>query len=67
MGEMIKMVVVLTILSIVSGGGLAQLKEFTEPKIENNVMNLVKGPAIRGHAGSGRQRPGGRSIQDQRR
>jgi electron transport complex protein RnfG len=47
MGEMIKMVVVLTILSIVSGGGLAKLKAFTEPKIENNVMNLVKGPAIR--------------------
>jgi electron transport complex protein RnfG len=47
MGEMIKMVVVLTILSIVSGGGLAKLKDFSEPLIENNVMNLVKGPAIR--------------------
>lgn len=47
MGEMIKMVVVLTILSIVSGGGLATLKDFSEPKIDNNVMNLVKGPAIR--------------------
>ena len=47
MGEMIKMVVVLTVLSIVSGGGLAWLKDFTEPKIENQVMNLVKGPAIR--------------------
>jgi electron transport complex protein RnfG len=47
MGEMIKMVVVLTILSIVSGGGLATLKDFSEPLIENNVMNLVKGPAIR--------------------
>ena len=47
MGELIKMVVVLTVLSIVSGGSLAGLKDFTEPKIENNVMNLVKGPAIR--------------------
>ena len=47
MGEMIKMVVVLTVLSIVSGGSLAGLKDFTEPKIENQVMNLVKGPAIR--------------------
>jgi Na+-translocating ferredoxin:NAD+ oxidoreductase subunit G len=46
MGEMIKMVVVLTILSVISGGGLAKLKTFTEPKIENNVMTLVKGPAI---------------------
>ena len=47
MGEMIKMVVVLTVLSVVSGGGLSWLKDFTEPKIENQVMNLVKGPAIR--------------------
>jgi len=47
MGEMIKMVVVLTVLSIVSGGSLSGLKVFTEPKIENQVMNLVKGPAIR--------------------
>ncbi|BBO85514.1 RnfABCDGE type electron transport complex subunit G [Desulfosarcina ovata] len=47
MGEMIKMVVVLTVLSVISGGGLSWLKGFTEPKIENQVMNLVKGPAIR--------------------
>jgi electron transport complex protein RnfG len=46
MGEMIKMVVVLTILSVISGGGLG-LEEWAKPKIENNVMNLVKGPAIR--------------------
>ena len=47
MGEMIKMVVVLTVLSIISGGSLAGLKEFTAPLIESNEMNLVKGPAIR--------------------
>lgn len=47
MGEMIKMVVVLTFLSIISGGALAGLKDFTAPLIENNEMNLVKGPAIR--------------------
>ncbi len=47
MGEMIKMVLVLTVLSVVSGGSLSWLKDFTEPKIENQVMNLVKGPAIR--------------------
>ena len=41
------MVVVLTVLSIFSGGSLSWLKDFTEPKIENQVMNLVKGPAIR--------------------
>ncbi|MGA6926057.1 MAG: RnfABCDGE type electron transport complex subunit G [Desulfosarcina sp.] len=47
MGEMIKMVVVLTILSVISGGGLKGLEEWAKPKIENNVMDLVKGPAIR--------------------
>jgi electron transport complex protein RnfG len=47
MGEMIKMVVVLTALSIISGGSLAGLKELTAPLIENQEMNLVKGPAIR--------------------
>ncbi len=47
MGEMIKMVVVLTVLSVVSGGSLSWIKEFAGPKIENQVMNLVKGPAIR--------------------
>jgi electron transport complex protein RnfG len=47
MGEMIKMVVVLTALSIISGGALAGLKDFTAPLIENNEMNLVKGPAIK--------------------
>jgi Na+-translocating ferredoxin:NAD+ oxidoreductase subunit G len=47
MGEMIKMVAVLTVLSVVSGGGLSWLKDLTGPKIENQVMNLVKGPAIR--------------------
>ncbi|MDL2275369.1 RnfABCDGE type electron transport complex subunit G [Desulfosarcina sp. OttesenSCG-928-G10] len=47
MGEMIRMVVVLTVLSVVSGGGLAWIKGFAGPKIENQEMNLVKGPAIR--------------------
>ena len=47
MGEMIKMVVVLTVLSIVSGGGLKGIEEWAAPQIENNVMKLVKGPAIK--------------------
>ncbi len=46
MGEMIKMVVVLTVLSVISGGGLKGLEEWAKPKIENNVMKEVKGPAI---------------------
>lgn len=47
MGEMIKMVVVLTVLSVVSGGGLKWVEEFAKPLIENQEMELVKGPAIR--------------------
>jgi electron transport complex protein RnfG len=47
MGEMIKMVVVLTVLSVLSGGGLALVKDTTEPQIENNRLQFVKGPAVR--------------------
>ncbi len=47
MREMIKMVVVLTALSSLSGAGLAYLKDWTEPKIEKQVLELVKGPAVR--------------------
>jgi len=47
MSEMIKMVVVLTLLSVVSGGGLKWLEEFAAPKIEAQVLENVKGPAIR--------------------
>jgi electron transport complex protein RnfG len=47
MGEMIKMVVVLTILSSFSGGVLATLKDNTKERIENQELNLVKGPAVR--------------------
>ncbi len=46
MGEMIKMVVVLTLLSVISGGGLKWYEEFTKPKIEDAEMKLVKGPAV---------------------
>jgi Na+-translocating ferredoxin:NAD+ oxidoreductase subunit G len=44
---MIKMVVVLTVLSVISGGGLKWLEESAKPKIENQEMELVKGPAVR--------------------
>ena len=47
MGEMIKMVVVLTILSSLSGGVLAYVKESTREQIEMQVLQLVKGPAIK--------------------
>jgi Na+-translocating ferredoxin:NAD+ oxidoreductase subunit G len=47
MGEMIKMVVVLTILSSFSGGLLATLKDGTRERIENQELNLVKGPVVR--------------------
>ena len=47
MREMIKMVIVLTILSTVSGGLLAYVKTGTKERIDNQVLQLVKGPAIR--------------------
>ena len=47
MKEMIKMVVVLTILSSFSGGLLAKLKDGTKDQIEMQELELVKGPAVR--------------------
>jgi electron transport complex protein RnfG len=47
MREMIKMVVVLTILSFFSGGVLAYIRNNTQDRIENQVLEFVKGPAIR--------------------
>ncbi|MBW2366706.1 MAG: FMN-binding protein [Deltaproteobacteria bacterium] len=46
MKEMIKMVVVLTILSAFSGGLLAKLKDETKDRIEVQELQLVKGPAV---------------------
>jgi electron transport complex protein RnfG len=47
MGEMIKMIVVLTFLSSFSGGLLAYVKENTEERIENQVLKFVKGPTLK--------------------
>ena len=47
MFELIKMVVVLTVLSCASGGLLAYLQNSTKDRIENQVLEFVKGPAIR--------------------
>ncbi|MEE4355526.1 MAG: RnfABCDGE type electron transport complex subunit G [Desulfococcaceae bacterium] len=47
MGDMIKMVVVLTVLSAFSGGLLAAVRDNTKDKIENQQLQFVKGPAIR--------------------
>jgi electron transport complex protein RnfG len=46
MKEMIKMVVVLTILSVISGGSLAFFHDFTTANIENNQLKYIKGPAV---------------------
>jgi len=45
--EMIKMILVLTILSSFSGGILAAIKNETQDKIENQQLKFVKGPAIK--------------------
>jgi electron transport complex protein RnfG len=47
MREMIKMVVVLTILCFFSGGVLAYLRNSTQERIDNQVLEFVKGPAVR--------------------
>lgn len=47
MKEMIQMVVVLTVLSVISGGSLAFMQDKTAASIENNKLQFIKGPAIR--------------------
>jgi electron transport complex protein RnfG len=47
MREMIKMIVVLTILSAFSGGLLAAVRNGTKERIENQQLSFVKGPAIK--------------------
>lgn len=47
MKELIKMVVVLTVLSSFSGGLLAALRDGTKDRIEMQELELVKGPAVR--------------------
>ncbi|MGD8367945.1 MAG: RnfABCDGE type electron transport complex subunit G [Desulfobacterales bacterium] len=46
MKEMIKMVVVLTVLAAFSGGLLAAIKDGTAENIEKQKLTFVKGPAI---------------------
>ncbi len=47
MKEKIMMVVVLTMLSCLSGGVLASLEKNLKPNIENNKLKFVVGPAIK--------------------
>lgn len=47
MREMIKMVVVLTVLSCFSGGLLAAVRNGTKDRIELQQLTFVKGPAIK--------------------
>jgi len=46
MREMIKMVVVLTILSFFSGGVLAFIRNTYQERIDDQVVKFVKGPAV---------------------
>ena len=47
MGEMIKMIVVLTVLAAMSGGLLAAIRDNTLEQIEIQELQFVKGPAIK--------------------
>ncbi|MFO7751690.1 MAG: RnfABCDGE type electron transport complex subunit G [Desulfobacteraceae bacterium] len=46
MREMVNMVVVLTVITAVSGGVLSVLKAGTEDRIENQILKFQKAPAI---------------------
>src|SRR3972149_1373958 len=47
MRELINMVVVLTGISLASGGLLAPLREGTQERIDQQVLEFVKGPSVR--------------------
>ncbi len=47
MREMISMIVVLTVLTAVSGGLLAAVEKKTKPQIEEQVLKFQKAPAIK--------------------
>jgi len=46
MGEIIRMIVVLSLITGIAGGALANLKSFTDPKIEKQVLIYVQSPAV---------------------
>ena len=46
MREMISMIVVLTVLTVISGGLLAAVQSGTEVQIENQILKFQKAPAI---------------------
>ncbi len=46
MREMVRMIIVLTAISIVSGGSLAFLERITKTPIEYQKLKFVKGPAV---------------------
>jgi electron transport complex protein RnfG len=47
MGDMLKMILVLTAITVFSGSMLAFVESGTEARIENQVLEFVKGPAIK--------------------
>ncbi|MDD2302597.1 MAG: RnfABCDGE type electron transport complex subunit G [Eubacteriales bacterium] len=47
MRDLIKMVVVLMVLTLISGGLLAAIRNGTKEQIENQQLTFVKGPAIK--------------------
>jgi len=47
MGEIVRMIGFLTVISLASGGLLAALREGTQERIDEQVLEFVKGPSIR--------------------
>jgi electron transport complex protein RnfG len=46
MGEIIRMIVVLSLITGIAGGALANLKSFTDPLIEKQLLIYVQSPAV---------------------
>lgn len=46
MGEIIRMIVVLSLITGIAGGALANLKTFTAPLIEKQLLTYVQSPAV---------------------
>lgn len=63
MRELVKMVLVLSLIGTVSGYGLATLKQATRADIEEQVLTYVQGPALLGVLGEVENSP----IQDRKK
>ena len=67
MREIVRMIVVLTLISLASGGLLAALREGTQERIDQQVLEFVKGPGHPQRVPGCRQRPDRQPLPNQGR